>query len=114
MSVVNARRIFIYREMIYEKLGDTRVKAIRKIQQAFGDDAINIRRFCKKWHTTPKINAYWKSELVSENPQRNQNNSHWPNADSSYAVSMLIETSTIGCLLTIDAPFEQEKIYVHA
>ena len=53
VSVVNARRIVSYCKMteqleqryfikFCQKLGDTQVEIIRKIQQAFGDDAMNI------------------------------------------------------------------------
>jgi len=60
VSVVNARRIVNYCKMterleqrycikFYQKLGDTQVETIRKIQQAFGDDAMSITRI-KKWY----------------------------------------------------------------
>jgi len=53
VSVVNARRIVSYCKMteqlkqrycikFCQKLGDTEVETIRKIQQAFGDDAMSI------------------------------------------------------------------------
>jgi hypothetical protein len=54
VSVVNARRIFSYCKMTQrleqrycikfcQKLGDTQVETIRKIQQAFGDEAMSIK-----------------------------------------------------------------------
>ena len=60
VSVVNARRIVSYCKMterleqrycikFCEKLGDTQVETIRKIQQAFGDDAMSITRI-KEWY----------------------------------------------------------------
>ena len=60
VSVVNARRIFSYCKMTQrleqrycikfcQKLGDTQVETIRKIQQAFGDDAMSITRI-KEWY----------------------------------------------------------------
>ena len=53
VSVVNASRIVSYCKMterleqwycikFCQKLGDTQVETIRKIQQAFGDDAMSI------------------------------------------------------------------------
>jgi len=60
VSVVNARRIVNYCKMterveqcycikFCQKLGDTQVETIRKIQQAFGDDAMNITGI-KEWY----------------------------------------------------------------
>jgi hypothetical protein len=60
VSVVNARRIVNccktmerleqrYCIKFYQKLGDTQVETIRKIQQAFGDDAMSITRK-KEWY----------------------------------------------------------------
>jgi len=60
VSVVNARQIVSYckmmerREQWYcikfcQKLGDTQVETFRKIQQAFGDDAMSITRI-KEWY----------------------------------------------------------------
>ena len=60
VSVVNARRIVSYCKMMKRleqrycikfchKLGDTQVETIRKIQQAFGDDAMSITRI-KEWY----------------------------------------------------------------
>ena len=60
LSVVNARRIVSYCKMterleqrycikFCQKLGDTQVETIRKIQQAFGDDAMSITRI-KEWY----------------------------------------------------------------
>ena len=57
-SVVNGRRIVSYCKMaerfeqrycikFCQKLGDTQVEIIRKIQQAFGDDAMSITRIIK-------------------------------------------------------------------
>jgi len=60
VSVVNPRQIVNYCKMteqleqryyikFYQKLGDTEVENIRKIQQAFGDDAMSITRI-KEWY----------------------------------------------------------------
>ena len=60
VSAVNARRIVSYCKMMEgleqwycikfcQKLGDTQVKTIRKIQQAFRDDAMSITRI-KEWY----------------------------------------------------------------
>jgi len=60
VRVVNARRIVNYCKMtdrleqwycikFCQKLGDTQVETIRKIQQAFGDDAMSITRI-KEWY----------------------------------------------------------------
>jgi len=61
VSVVNARRIVSYCKMterleqrycikFCQKLGDTQVETIRKIQQAFGDEAMSITRV-KEWYS---------------------------------------------------------------
>ena len=58
--VMNARRTVNYCKMterieqrycikVCQKLGDTQVETIRKIQQAFGDDAMSITRI-KEWY----------------------------------------------------------------
>ena len=60
VRVVNARQIVSYCKMtgrleqrycikFCPKLGDTQVETIRKIQQAFGDDAMSITRI-KEWY----------------------------------------------------------------
>jgi hypothetical protein len=60
VRVVNARRIVNYCKMtelleqrycvqFCQKLGNTQVETIRKIQQAFGDDAMSITRI-KEWY----------------------------------------------------------------
>jgi hypothetical protein len=60
VSVVNAHRIVNYCKMteqleqrycikFCQKLGDTQVETIRKIQQAFGDDAMTITQI-KEWY----------------------------------------------------------------
>jgi len=60
VRVVNARRIVSYCKMaerldqrycikFCQKLHDTQVETIRKIQQAFGDGAMNIARI-KEWY----------------------------------------------------------------
>ena len=60
VSVVNARRIVSYCKMterpqqrycikFCQKLGDTQVETIRKIQQDFGDNAMSITRI-KEWY----------------------------------------------------------------
>jgi len=60
VSVVNAHRIVSYCKMseqfeqrycikFCQKLGNVQVKTIRKIQQAFGDDAMSITRI-KEWY----------------------------------------------------------------
>jgi len=60
VSVVNARQIVNYCKMteqleqrycikFYQKLGDTEVETIRKIHQAFGDDAMSITQI-KEWY----------------------------------------------------------------
>ena len=60
VSVVNARQIVSYCKMterleqrycikFCQKLGDTQAETIRKIQQAFGDDAMSITRI-KEWY----------------------------------------------------------------
>jgi len=60
VSVVNARQIVNYCKMterleqrycikFCQKLGDTQVEIIRKIQQAFGDDAMSITQI-KDWY----------------------------------------------------------------
>jgi len=59
VSVVNARQIVSYCQMterleqrycikFCQKLGDTQMETIRKIQQAFGEDAMSITRI-KEW-----------------------------------------------------------------
>ena len=68
VSVVNARPIVSYCKMterleqrycikFCQKLGDTQVETIRKIQQAFGDDAMNITRI-KSGTTASKMAAH--------------------------------------------------------
>src|SRR5215469_5328299 len=60
VSVVNTHRIVSYSKMterldqrycinFCQKLGDTQVETIRKIQQVFGDDAMSITRI-KEWY----------------------------------------------------------------
>ena len=60
VSVVNARQIANYCKMVArleqrycikfcQKLGDTQVETIRKIQQAFGDDAMSITQI-REWY----------------------------------------------------------------
>ena len=67
VRVVNARRIVNYCKMterleqrycikFCQKLGDTQVETIRKIQQAFGDDAMSITRI-KECTTASKMAA---------------------------------------------------------
>ena len=67
VSVVNARQIVNYCKMTERleqrycikfclKLGDTQVETIRKIHQAFGDDAMSITRI-KEWYNRFKYGS---------------------------------------------------------
>ena len=81
---MTARRIFICHEMterheqrycikFFQKLGDTQVKTIRKIQQAFGDDAMSITQI-KEWYNRFKDGrTSVESESRSGRPSTSRN-----------------------------------------
>ena len=106
-----------------QKLGDTQVETIRKIQQAFGDDAMNIVRI-REWYNRFKDDSTSvDSKTRHSRPSTSRNDCHQPSAlvmqDRRITVRELaddagVSIGSVHTILTADFGLEESVREIHA